>query len=377
MSKIYCYYFPNWHVDTRNEKWHGTGWTEWQVVKYATPRFEGHLQPKVPLWGYEDESDPEVMVKKIDTASSYGIDGFIFDWYWPDGGMYREKCLEEGFLKAPNCDKLEFGIMLCNHDASLAHPISRSLKSVIGESCVITPERFKELTDYCIENYFPRKNYMRVDGKIMFSVFNISKFVADMGDLETAAKAVADFRQRVRDADLGEVHFSAMDGSAMFLADYNGAEDIHGKVNEVARTLTLDSWCTHLNGGMREIGTFPAVDYGDWIEYWPGYYKQKSKRYDIPYNPCVSSGWDSSPRTVQSEIYENVGYPYCAVAVNNTSQNFEKALRNAKTFMQSEESTGKFITISSWNEWTEGSYLEPDEENGYGFLEAVKRVFAD
>ena len=32
-------------------------------------------------------------------------------------------------------------------------------------------------------------------------------------------------------------------------------------------------------------------------------------------------------------------------------------------------------TINSWNEWTEGSYLEPDTVHGMGYLEAVKRVF--
>jgi hypothetical protein len=35
----------------------------------------------------------------------------------------------------------------------------------------------------------------------------------------------------------------------------------------------------------------------------------------------------------------------------------------------------KRVTVNSWNEWTETSYLEPDNVNGYGYLEAVKRVF--
>ena len=32
------------------------------------------------------------------------------------------------------------------------------------------------------------------------------------------------------------------------------------------------------------------------------------------------------------------------------------------------------ITINSWNEWTETSYLEPDDLYGYGYLEAIKDV---
>ena len=375
MAKVYCYYFPNWHSDDRNEKWHGTGWTEWEVVKCATPRFEGHKQPKIPLWGYEDESDPIAMTKKIDAAADYGIDGFIFDWYWPDGGMYRQKCLENGFLKAPNSNKLEFGIMLCNHHASLAHPTNRFNISQIAEPCVITPERFEEITDYCTENYFGRENYMKVDGKIMFSVFNISKFVDDMGGVDKAAEGIKNLREKVAAAGLGEVHFAAVDGSAMFLAGSEKTDDTYAKINEVAKKLTIDSWCTHLNGGMRDIGTFPTVDYRKWIEYWPGIYEEKSNGYDVSYNPCISSGWDSSPRTVSSEVYENIGYPFCAVAVNNTPENFGIALENAKHFVESDVSTAKFITISSWNEWTEGSYLEPDSQYGYGYLEALKKVF--
>jgi len=31
--------------------------------------------------------------------------------------------------------------------------------------------------------------------------------------------------------------------------------------------------------------------------------------------------------------------------------------------------------IDSWNEWTETSYLQPDDLYGYGYLEAVRNVF--
>src|SRR6266542_2310038 len=78
--QIGAYYFPDYHVDPRNEAAHGKGWTEWELVKRAEPRFPGHRQPRRPAWGYEDESDPRVFAKKIDTAADHSLTHFIFDW---------------------------------------------------------------------------------------------------------------------------------------------------------------------------------------------------------------------------------------------------------------------------------------------------------
>ena len=62
---VASYYFGQYHPnDPRNEKTKGKGWSEWELVKAAKPRFPGHKQPKVPLWGYTDESDPKVMAQK-------------------------------------------------------------------------------------------------------------------------------------------------------------------------------------------------------------------------------------------------------------------------------------------------------------------------
>jgi hypothetical protein len=90
------------------------------------------------------------------------------------------------------------------------------------------------------------------------------------------------------------------------------------------------------------------------------------KGYTFTYYPHVSVGWDNSPRTVHS-----------AVVKNNTPEAFADALRKAKTHADKHPDRTPLITINSWNEWTETSYLQPCNIYGYGYLEAVKSVFID
>ncbi len=69
-TSVGVYYFPQYHPDPRNDVWHGRGWTEWELVRRAEPRFPGHLQPKVPAWGYYDESSPTAAARTISGSGS-------------------------------------------------------------------------------------------------------------------------------------------------------------------------------------------------------------------------------------------------------------------------------------------------------------------
>ena len=66
------------------------------------------------------------------------------------------------------------------------------------------------------------------------------------------------------------------------------------------------------------------------------------------------------------------------ICKNNTPENVEQGFRMAKEYIDThKELKAPLITVNSWNEWTETSYLQPDDLYGYGYLEAIKRVFVD
>jgi uncharacterized protein YceK len=67
---VAAYIWPSCHNDSlaREKLWpEGTG--EWEVIKKGNPRFDGHYQPRQPLWGYELDNDPNVVEKWIDAAT--------------------------------------------------------------------------------------------------------------------------------------------------------------------------------------------------------------------------------------------------------------------------------------------------------------------
>ena len=120
---------------------------------------------------------------------------------------------------------------------------------------------------------------------------------------------------------------------------------------------------------------FPVTPYRDAAASAPQYWPKAAREFALPYHPNVTVGWDSSPRTVQSDVFANSGYRYIPVLGDNTPAAFEDSLAAAKRFVDNRPEQPNVLNINAWNEWTEGGYLEPGTEHGMEYLEAVKRVF--
>ena len=60
------------------------------------------------------------------------------------------------------------------------------------------------------------------------------------------------------------------------------------------------------------------------------------------------------------------------IILNSTPEKFGDYLRKLIDISLQQEK--EFIFLTAWNEWGGGAYLEPDKENGFRYLEAVKSV---
>lgn len=371
--EVGVYYFPNYHIDKRNEKYFGKGWTEWKLIKEATPRFEGHQQPKVPLWGYTDEADPKQMAQKINAAASNGIDAFIFDWYYYDDGPFLDQGLEEGFMKAQNNKLMKFSLMWANHDYIDIFPYTAGKEHKLLYPGKITPQTWDKMTDYIIEKYFKNPSYWLIDGAPYFSIYELNKFIEIFGTVEGAAKGLDDFRKKTKAAGFRDLNINAVVWGQTILPGENIIKDPVDIVQKLGfNSFTSYVWIHHVS-----LKSFPVTSYDYVKSKYFEYAEDVASKFKIPYYPNVSMGWDSSPRTNQTTKFDASGYPYMPVITGNTPLAFKQALLEAKKFMDTHSEKNKILTINSWNEWSEGSYLEPDTIHKMEYLEAIKDVFGN
>jgi len=383
--QIAVYYWPNFHIDSRNAEKLGKGWTEWDLVRGAVPRFPGHAQPKAPEWGYADESDPMAMGREIQAMHDHGISAVIFDWYRYDDGTFLEGALRKGFLGAGNRNLVKFALMWANHDYVDIFPASPGKPRRLWYPGAVTRKTFDEATDAVIRDYFSQPNYWKINGAPYFSIYEMQTMEKGLGGREALLGALRHFREKTKAAGFPDLHLNAVAWGIDRLQDAPAGGPDRAAIETMgdstpgapqggnpARSLGVDSvtsYCWIHHTSIPE----PTGPYEDWadraISQWPG----MQESYRVPYHPNVSVGWDSSPRTNPAGPWHlSQGYPYKGV---NTPAEFKKALVAAKSHLDHEPRSQGILTINSWNEWTEGSYLLPDKVHGMAYLDAIREVF--
>ena len=360
---IAAFVWPSYHPDDRARIFWPDGIGEWQTVMSNKPKYEGHEQPRYPLWGYINEADPYVAEMEINAAADHGVNVFIFDWYWYDAMPYLEGHLNDGYLKARNNDRVKFYLMWANHTVTMTWDKRNAGKP--NDAFVwrgqVDRDEFEIICHRVIDKYFSHPSYYKIDGKPSFMIYDLNTLIQGLGGIKETGDALRWFRKETVKAGFPGLDLQlTLRKSGRNVTGIDG--DNLGSQPEVIKELDFDG-VTHY-----QFVHFIDIDrdYNEIMEDVLGEWETLDETYQIPYYSHVSVGWDNNPRF-------NMFRP--GVVKNNTPENFEKALRQAKAFADARPGQAPLITINSWNEWTETSYLMPCTMYGYGYLEAVKKVF--
>ena len=362
---IYC---PLWHSYDHASSWKGEGWCEWELLKTAVPRFEGHYQPYKPTWGHFDESDPKWSAKEITLAADSGIDVFLVDWYWYSGVRIMEEALERGLLKAGNRKRIKFALMWANHDWADYFPAPFGQKWNSWLPSRHTRTDWERLMDYCIGNYFSEPNYWIVDNRLFFSVFQPLRLVRELGGISSFRNILEATQRRLAAAKLPSLHLNAMNRSEKDVGELEAA----GFSSTTMYGVTSGT----------QVSANLKVEYGDVIE-------KHSERWNgmaetsLPHIPVVTMGWDVTPRCEKTVPWPfppspssgKRDYPYGPVVVGNTPELFAELCRRGLEHAGSSGTKPHAVLINAWNEWTEGSFLLPEKRYGSAYLDAVRDTF--
>lgn len=362
--KVIAYYLPQFHEIPENNAWWGNGFTEWTNVKKAEVLYEGHNQPRVPLDNnYYNLLDTEVQKWQVELARKHGIYGFCFYHYWFGEKKLLEKPVEN-FLNNKDLD-LNFCISWANESWSNAWK-GTDFKILI-EQTYGDREEWRRHFEYLLP-YFKDERYIRIDDKPLFIIYR--------ADLLHVKKEMMQYWQELavanglkgicfayqhhkyyfygKDKDLFDFGIEYQPGFAQLASDQG--------IKKLLRSITIRAGeisQKFFNGKVLwNTSSVKKISYdGVWNTILN--YKHNTKAMI----PGAFVDWDNSPRHGKN------GTVMEGVSVDKFRKYFKQAVLNARNVYKKD-----MIFIFAWNEWAEGGYLEPDECNKSGFLEAIHEV---
>ena len=347
--KFLAYNLPAFHRIPKNDKWWGEGFTEWDNSKSGKPLFKGHIQPMVPInHDYYDLSKKENVVKQALLAKEYGLYGFVYYHYWFAG----KKLLEKPVEIFRDSKEIEFNYCLCWANEHWC----RTWDGKDGQ--VLMPQTFGGIEDWeehfqYLLTFFNDTRYIKIDNSPMLFIYSCSQ-------IPSIDEMIGYWNKRLKDYGFNELYL------VEFINTPNPNVSCHlsKAVTEFEPMYTaryeisaFHKFCRYLN---KKKGKTEKISY-DYI------WKKILHRKRVYKGRCNILGcytqWDNTPRKGSKGFVHIGGNP------EKFEKYFLKMLTNGRKGCSSE-----YCVINAWNEWGEGPVLEPSEQYGYRYLEAVKRV---
>ncbi|MGF6551749.1 glycoside hydrolase family 99-like domain-containing protein [Paraburkholderia youngii] len=325
------YYFPGWRFAPPFAKS-----PPWDAIR----KYGG----RKPLLGWYDDGRADIATHQLRWMYDYGIDFVIYDWYWiNDGGPVLTHAID-AYLKSPAQSSVKFSILWANHTDT---PSSQA--------------QFDAIVEYWIGHYFSEKSYYRVDGKPVVFIFSPDDLTRKAAAFNTDVKQLFErARGKAVKAGLPGIYFVAV------------SQAVSGPIEQDLPASGYDAVSAY-NYHMGLSGYYsPDMPLShSYRELTNGYRKSWTwilTHSRLPYFVPVTSGWDKSPWGGSPDRLHDLSH--------GTPREFEEHLEDARSIIESyPDRTHRTVVICCWNEFGEGSFIEPTEKWGFEYLKRVKDVF--
>lgn len=340
-----AYYLPQFHPIPENDNWWGKGFTEWTNVSKAVPRFIGHEQPHLPgELGFYDLRLKEVLQRQIELARQHGIHGFCFYYYWFNG----KRLLEAPLRNLLDDPALDFPFCLCWANENWTRAWDGQEREILMEQSHSPRDDLQFIK--AIQPYLADPRYIRIDGKPLLLVYRASL----LDDARATAKRWRDY---CRNSGIGEIYLAAV--LSFDIKDprpfgFDAAVEFppHRLSLPAPINYRLDLADTAFEG--------TVYDYPETVHLEALAHAEPAGKMEFPLFRGVMASWDNDARRPgRSRIFHHAA-----------PTAYAHWLRLAALEMQGEYSA-PFVFINAWNEWAEGTHLEPDRRFGYGYLAAT------
>lgn len=350
-ARVIAYYLPQYHPIPENNQWWGNGFTEWTNVAKARPLFKGHIQPKIPAdLGFYDLRLEETRIDQARLAAEAGIEGFCY-WHYYFGNGRR--LLERPFNEVLISGKPDFPFCL----GWANHSWYKKTFDNTGNDQLLIKQEYGGAEDYSNHFYdmraaFVDPRYMKINGKLIFVIFDVMGF-KDFPVFKNLWNELAQKEGLEGFAFIGYSHRES-DNQKMLDLGYD-----YVNVNRLSAYFEQESFLQRkLTSVFRRW-----FKRGRFI-----HYDQASKTFTNKTDgqrqiiPSIIPNWDHSPRS--GKKFHNF---YGA-----NPESFARQVNAALENISEKDHEEKILFLKSWNEWGEGNYMEPDEEFGRGYIDALR-----
>lgn len=283
-----------------------------------------------PYLGYYDEGVAETADWELKWMAEHGLDFQLYCWYGSETNMPMVKTMLSKEI----------------YDGHMLAKYSDTVKlALLWEAMSACPRSFDDFKNYFvplfIDYFFSDDRYMQIDGVSIMSVYAPDRLAKELGGAEHARQAFAYLREEVK--KLG--------------------------YKDLAILCCGESGPPYRDCGIDAVHAYNLGHHGADLDYTKSYNKSNAEEGSLHCVPTVSMGynwlaWSGERHPVLAPDDMAEALTWCKEEI------VDKVADRASW-------KSKLLMLSTWNEYGEGTFMCPANVHGFGYLDALRKVFCE